>query len=485
MTPEGDASSALRRARRAVADHVGALIGAVALLALVLGVVGYRQWVPTGRFTEHLYRTLQLFIIFVDPSLSEGRMPVALEVARFLAPAAAAAASIRAVLALFGQRAARAWVRYFVRDHVVVCGLGLVGARLAAAFRDAGHRVVAVEPDGTSPAASDIRARGVVVLAGDPTDSDLLFRAGVAKARYLVAASDDDGTNAGVALAARGVVARARRRKPLTCFVHVAHQGLANLLVEGALAKAAEAALRLEYFNVWESVPPTILDEFPLRGEDVQTPHMLIVGPGLLGQALVAHAARRWAGDPGRAGRRLRVTLVGRGADVARLELAGRYPRLEHVCDLAVHDVDVDAAAFEAVTSAAEGVTSAYVAVDDDASGLQAALTLSRVVAHARIVVLTARPSGLAALVSELRPGASPLALFDVLDRSCRPEIVLNGAIELLAQAIHRNYVRAQAASGRTAADNPALREWDELPEATKEANRAQADDVGSKLAAV
>jgi hypothetical protein len=62
---------------------------------------------------------------------------------------------------------------------------------------------------------------------------------------------------------------------------------------------------------------------------------------------------------------------------------------------------------------------------------------------------------------------------------------VLNGTIELLARAIHRAYVRDQAATGRTAADSPTLREWDELPEATKEANRAQAADVGTKLAAV
>jgi hypothetical protein len=75
--------------------------------------------------------------------------------------------------------------------------------------------------------------------------------------------------------------------------------------------------------------------------------------------------------------------------------------------------------------------------------------------------------------------------LFDVLERSCRPEILLNGTIELLARAIHRNYVRDQAAVGRTAEHNPALREWDELPEHTKEANRAQAADVGTKLAAV
>ena len=462
------------------ARYVGVLIAAAALAALVLGIIGYRQWAPDRRLIEHLYRSLQLFIIFVERegATDPASLPVTLEVARFLAPAAAAAASIRALLALFGERAARVRVRYFVRDHVVVGGLGPIGARLAVAFQDAGHRVVALEADANAPEVADCRAHGVVVLNGDPTDPDLLFRAGVVKARYLVVASDDDDADASVALAARRVVRQ--RRRALPCFVHVAHPGLAHLLVEGALATGAEGPLRLEYFDVWESVPPMVLDEFPPGG------NMLVVGSRRLGRALVVHAARRWAGDPDRADRRLRATLVGPGAAEAGRDLDDRYPRLDHVCDLTVHDVDIDSPQFERLTSATRDVTSAYVAVeDDDAHALQAALTLSRVAPHARIVVLTTRRSGLATLVSETHPGASPIVLFDALERSCRPEILLNGTIELLARAIHRNYVRAQAAVGRTAADNPSLREWDDLSDGTKEANRTQAADVGRKLAAV
>jgi hypothetical protein len=101
------------------------------------------------------------------------------------------------------------------------------------------------------------------------------------------------------------------------------------------------------------------------------------------------------------------------------------------------------------------------------------------------VVVLTAQHSGLATLVSGIRPGDSPIALFDVLERGCRPEILLNGTIELLARAIHGDYVRLQRAAGRTVADNPSVTDWDDLPEATRDANRAQAADVGAKLAAV
>jgi hypothetical protein len=200
----------------------------------------------------------------------------------------------------------------------------------------------------------------------------------------------------------------------------------------------------------------------------------------------MVHAARRWAVEPDAAGERLQLTLVGTDADEAGRDLCQQYPRLDQVCDLRAYDVDIDSPEFEqgAYLDGAK-VTTAYVAVDDDASGLQAALHASRALPGVPVVVLTAQHSGLATLVSGIRPGDSPIALFDVLERSCRPEILLNGTIELLARAIHGDYVRLQLAAGRTVGDNPSLRDWNDLPEATKDANRAQAADVGAKLAAV
>jgi hypothetical protein len=453
----------VRAALRRLAGHAGIIIGFAALVAFALGVAGFRAYLPGRRVTEYLYRSLQLFIIYVDPTgaPNPSEVPAVLDVARFLAPIAAAAASIRAVLGLFGQRATRAWVRYFVRDHVVVCGLGALGTRLALSFRDAGHRVVGVDA-GTLDA-------GVLVLRGDATDRDLLRKAGVAGARYLVVASDDDAWNAEVALSARDVVAH--RRRGLPCFVHVAQPGLSELLAEAALGAGGTGQLRLEFFNVWESVPPMVLDDLP-PGD-----HMLVAGAGPLGQALVMHAARRQAGG----GRRLEATLVGHGADAAGRELAERYPRLAEVCDLHTFDMAVDAAAFTPPAA-----TSAYVTGD-----LRDALSVARALPTVRTVVLTSERSGLATLVNAIAPASSSIVHVDVLERSCRPEIVLNSTIELLARAIHAAYVRdrssaqgaARAQAGRT--DSPALREWEDLPESTKEANRAQAAGVGTKLAAV
>ena len=466
----------VRRIVRRLGAHAGAVIALAALAGFVLGIVGYEAFVPGRRFTEYVYRSLQLFILFIDingaPHPTE--MPIVLDVARFLAPAAATAAGIRAVLSLFGQRATRAWVRYFVRDHVIVCGLGALGARLAVNFHDAGHAVVGLERGRADGAVHDSRAAGVLVVVGDANDRELLQRAGAGRARYLVVASEDDAWNADVALSARDAVAH--RRRGLPCFVHVGQPRLSGLLAEAALGTGGTGQLRLEFFNVWESVPPMVLDDFP-PGD-----HLLVVGAGKLGPALVMHAARRWAAERATGGRRLCVTLVGTGAGAAGGELSERYPHLEDACDLRTFDLATDSPAFERADFLdGPPVTCAYITGDSDASELAAAVTLARAIPNVPTVVLTSERSGLATLVSGITPDSSTIAVFDVLERACRPEFVLNGTIELLAQAIHAAYLRDQA--GR--ADSPALRDWDELPEATKEANRAQAADVGTKLAAV
>jgi hypothetical protein len=208
-----------------------------------------------------------------------------------------------------------------------------------------------------------------------------------------------------------------------------------------------------------------VLDEFP-PGD-----HLLVAGAGRLGRSLVVHAARRRAAEG--PGRRLQVSLHGEDADEASRDLHARYPRLRDVCDLRVAD------------DAPTDVTSVYVTGEDDAALLRDALRLARTVPQVTTVVLTTERSGLATLMSGITAESSSIVLFDVLERASRPDVVLNGTIERLARAIHGAYVRDQRAAGHTPADNPSLRDWDELPESTKESNRTQAADVGTTLAAV
>lgn len=86
--------------------------------------------------------------------------------------------------------------------HVVVVGMGNVGLRVVRELTAVGVPVVAVDADPDRPFLADVRSRATVVI-GDARLNGTLLQAGIARARAVVAATDDDAVNLGIGLAAR------------------------------------------------------------------------------------------------------------------------------------------------------------------------------------------------------------------------------------------------------------------------------------------
>src|SRR5204863_7747972 len=97
--------------------------------------------------------------------------------------------------------------------HIIICGYGRVGQRVAAEFRESGEEYVVLDfnPDALEAA----REGGVLFVEGTGTEDEDLVEAGLARARGLVASSDSDADNLYITLSARAarpdllIVARA------------------------------------------------------------------------------------------------------------------------------------------------------------------------------------------------------------------------------------------------------------------------------------
>jgi Trk K+ transport system NAD-binding subunit len=87
--------------------------------------------------------------------------------------------------------------------HVVVCGLGTVGLRVAEQLRAAGVDVVGVERDPDPATYATARRIGIPLVRGDASEEEALRAAGVATARCVVAVTDDDVANLEAGLASR------------------------------------------------------------------------------------------------------------------------------------------------------------------------------------------------------------------------------------------------------------------------------------------
>lgn len=88
-------------------------------------------------------------------------------------------------------------------DHVIVCGLGRVGLRVITRLVEAGCPCVAIERDWTSELVPRVLDLRVPVLEGDAREPLMLRRAGLSRARAIIACIDGDLVDVEIALAAR------------------------------------------------------------------------------------------------------------------------------------------------------------------------------------------------------------------------------------------------------------------------------------------
>lgn len=143
--------------------------------------------------------------------------------------------------------------------HVIVAGLGRVGRQAATELAEAGTSFVALDP---GPAAARFaEERSYVHLAGDATEDAVLERAGVRRARGLIATTANDATNMYIVLSARvlnpalRIVARAADESSVPKLIRagadraispyaIGGHRLAHLILSPAVVDFFETALR-------------------------------------------------------------------------------------------------------------------------------------------------------------------------------------------------------------------------------------------------
>ena len=229
----------------------------------LLGIVGFSKYFSAHEITastlDLIYATIQLVVLELGSITPP--IPVEIEIARFALPMLAAITAITTLALIFLEQAQQVRLR-FVRNHVVICGLGRMGYLLAHSFRDRGDTVVVIELDEHDPLIEQTKARGVIVLSGTATDTAVLRHAAIHRAASLIAVCGDDRVNAEIAIRAQQIVKK-RRPSPLRCNIHIVDPQLYELLVNKELGGREFTTIRLELFNVFDQGAKLLLQEFP------------------------------------------------------------------------------------------------------------------------------------------------------------------------------------------------------------------------------
>lgn len=167
---------------------------ASSLTVLVLGTLGFYQYAPENGFLTSLYLTLQLFTV-ESGVVDTNPTPLLIELARWLALGTLIAAVFATAQALMGHFRSSFKIA-FTKDHAIICGAGMRGVVLAKAFKTLSKKeVVVIELDANNPALGELRNENIEVIIGNAVDATILQKAGISRARTLIAVTGNDERN--------------------------------------------------------------------------------------------------------------------------------------------------------------------------------------------------------------------------------------------------------------------------------------------------
>jgi Trk K+ transport system NAD-binding subunit len=166
------------------------------------------------------------------------------------------------------RRNAKEWVAVVASafdGHVVVCGAGRVGYRVAKQLRALGRDLVMIERNQEGGFVSALVDAGVPVLIDDIRSKAALERANLARAASIVAVTDDDLANLNVCLDARRV--NPKIRVVIRLFDEDLIETVRGLLGAEAISTSAFAAPHIAL----TATDPAVLHSFQVGG------HLMVV----------------------------------------------------------------------------------------------------------------------------------------------------------------------------------------------------------------
>jgi hypothetical protein len=382
------------------------------LLAFVTGfvvtfLIGFCGWSQVHHkpvteeklhFLRRVYLTLQLFVL--HPQELPYNVPWQLQAARLMAPTVLALATVAVITTTFRRRFRHMWFRH-LPGHVIVCGAGVHGTRLAQHLMCDHERVILVDIDQKAPGMLGPEGRRQYRLVADSVRRDTLVSAGMARAKRLIAVTGNDVVNSQIASTIRWFAEAHMVRADLKVLVQAEDANLARFLEDwnsrgadngdASLPKeplsARQAALpKIEIFGANAIAADSLFDNEIPADIEREGGHLLLAGDHPLLEAVVVASlrrgrVRRLRQEPPETAPSLRITIIGSEAMGRLAALMQRWHPEPTVVEIAAADVDLlDEPSILTNRWLPEwrGAGYALVACEDELESIASAVALSR-----------------------------------------------------------------------------------------------------------
>ena len=335
-------------------------------------------------YFDILYKSLRLFV--VEGEIKEPETSLFLNIMRFVAPLTTAMTAIAAFTVLLGRRFKDLRLS-FLKNHVIICGLGRKGNNLARYFQEKGQKVVVIDIDENNEYLPIQMLSHVWTIAGNATDSEILTKVNLSNASCLVIATGSDSTNINILNHANDLIKNANRPNALNVILHMQDPDFCPLMKNKQVLKSIRDDVNLIIVNMFdvaarELFTADMVKNMPVALDTAKRMHIVIAGFGNMGQAIALQAAKigHFPNSVKEKSFKTLVTIIDKEAIKAFKNFYNRFPAFKQVCDIELIEGEIQAQDIQGkiITSLTDqkNLSSIFICYEDDYYNLKKALGL-------------------------------------------------------------------------------------------------------------
>jgi len=491
------------------------------VLAFIFGIYGLlmyeREENVTVDFGNVIYHTLQMFILHT-PHFDK-HVNWAMEIGRWMAASVFMMSVFFFIFKLFKDEIRLLGLGLY-RNHVIICGLGQIGLRLAYQFKKEGLHVVAIETRGRTESLRKADSIGIPVIIGDARKEKYLKRAKFSRASRIFAVCSEDSTNISIAFKLDEMFCGLKKNsqpapeyhKQTSCWLFIMDQKIRTEIESHYLLRDKnplyEINIRgLDIFTVSarKAHETYFFDYKPIAASSLDEVLLIIAGFDQMGETLTLQALKvgHYANE-----RPVNIAIIDAEADKKWTDFIRRHPVDPRFCvvhslinltpedseylgkmaELCLPEVAKDKIityAFCYENSRSKDETN----IANDNLNFVLASRLGKLVQERKPRILTYQNSnrGLAMIFSPKKPidvPAPQIIPFGMIEDAVYIETLLHEKQDILSIQINKHYQKNLPENNdkpETDFDNS----WDELSEDLKDSNRQFADHIPVKIRAI
>ena len=471
------------------------LVSCLFIFTLVAGYLGFHRYMTeqgiTFNWVRPLYRSVQLFATEGGDFQGQVPIPGLLQAARFTAPVTAIVAIVFTLFAIFKEHVKRLKIS-FLRNHVVIIGLGTKGRNIMIDSRKNKEKVLVVEQDPLNPNLASLRPRRCLFLEGNATNINVLIKARITRAKKVYLMMGDDSQQVQVCILIYDLLNESEggRENPLECIMHLLNHDYLSILKKHSLVRNTKDGLSLNVFNLYENSARGLFKDHPpdrtgISEKSNRYVQLIIFGFGQAGEALAlqygltGHYLNRKQTMP-------RMVVFDRHAREKIAAFKKKYPSFTTYCDISMETTEASSPqlipALETYLEDPDALNTIVFCFDNKINNLMLGLQIDALKPADpklpfQVFIRTGDNDSLDAISRNLKPYGLP-------SRVCTLDAISGCDLDKMAQAVHDDYLKTRKKTAGFPSQASDV-EWEELSEEFKDSNRKAADHMEVKMRSI